>query len=831
MLSLLAVGSGAWAEVVENNETLPEVNVKAKRIANQSLPFAQGRKASDVVINGEKFKTRSATLGNALAGELGVHSNPFGGGASAPVIRGQEGVRVKILQNGSDVVDMSALSPDHAVAADTLLAKQVELVRGTPTLMYASASPAGVVNIVDNRIPDRVPVKGYEGEAVVRFDTASQEKASTVGATLGVGDHIAIRAEGLARKSENYKVPGINLGEKLYYLPDSNNKSHVGTIGASWIGSKGYIGASYSHRKDEYGIPGHNHMFDPCSAHIFDIQGNDFKHYDYLNVYPHLMGDEHMVKKLHFHCGTPYDANEPHNHNNVYGHKHDHSGPGPQIEMRSKRYDLRGEWRKPFPGIDKFKASIAYADYFHDELNDGKFYDDKDYGDSARKLKRKKAMERKGKPDASFSNKGFNTRLETYHTPIGNLKGVFGIQYQTQKSRVEQYHERFFKDRHVLAPNTNKQFSLFAVEQYRLKDFIFEAGARWEKQRIPIHYDHDALNRYIANHENEFKKIERPDLSAYKQKAFSYSGTALWDFHPNYRLSLSASHNERLPTPMELYYHGKHLATNSFEHGNKNLKKESSNNFEIGLIHQSEKWDYKISAYHNRFHNYIHNESLHRSGNLFIRRYNQTKARFYGIEGEAGYRFLPGHKATVFGDYVRGKLVNLPNIYGDKIYGPGYDCTDASGDIDTCYDLIGIETVHQPDRNAARVPPARLGFRLNSEFNERWSGSLEYTRVFAQNKTSTSLFTKERNLTEEEEETGEIKSSKLVPVPILEDATKGYHLVNAGISYRNKLGKSKYTVSLNGNNLLNEKVYIHNSYLPYVPQMGRNFVFNFNLQF
>nr|WP_026313215.1 TonB-dependent receptor plug domain-containing protein [Actinobacillus capsulatus] len=74
-----------------------------------------------------QLKHRSATLGNALAGELGIHSNPFSGGASKPIIRGQDSVRVKIMQNGTDVIDMSSLSPDHVVAADTL----VELVRDT----------------------------------------------------------------------------------------------------------------------------------------------------------------------------------------------------------------------------------------------------------------------------------------------------------------------------------------------------------------------------------------------------------------------------------------------------------------------------------------------------------------------------------------------------------------------------------------------------------------------------------------------------------------------------------------------------------------------------
>ncbi|EJS90374.1 hypothetical protein AAUPMC_08037, partial [Pasteurella multocida subsp. multocida str. Anand1_cattle] len=59
-------------------------------------------------------------------------------------------------------------------------------------------------------------------------------------------------------------------------------------------------------------------------------------------------------------------------------------------------------------------------------------------------------------------------------------------------------------------------------------------------------------------------------------------GSVDWLFHPNYRIGLTLSRNERLPTPMELYYHGQHLATNSFEHGNKNLRKESSNNIELG---------------------------------------------------------------------------------------------------------------------------------------------------------------------------------------------------------------------------------------------------------
>lgn len=120
-----------------------------------------------------------------------------------------------------------------------------------------------------------------------------------------------------------------------------------------------------------------------------------------------------------------------------------------------------------------------------------------------------------------------------------------------------------------------------------------------------MHYDRAALEEFIRRRTTPFRRSAKPNLADRRESAFSYSGTVLWDFSPANRLSLTASHNERLPAPMELYYHGKHLATQSFEHGNKELKKERSDNFEIGLAHDSGCLHYKISAYHNRFANYI----------------------------------------------------------------------------------------------------------------------------------------------------------------------------------------------------------------------------------
>ncbi|MDO5069285.1 MAG: TonB-dependent receptor [Neisseria zoodegmatis] len=850
---LLILSTQVWADVgAEHQQTLEEVTVVGKRQLRPQSFISGSRKASDVVIDGEKFKSRSATLGNALAGELGVHSNPFGGGASAPVIRGQEGVRVKILQNGSDVVDMSSLSPDHAVAADTLLAQQVELVRGTPTLLYAAASPAGVVNIVDKRIPERAPEKAVEGEAAVRFDTAADEKAANAGATFGLGKHVALRLEGLARKAHNYRVPGINLGERLDYLPDSHNRSNVGTAGVSWVGEKGYLGIAHSTRRDKYGLPGHNHMLDTVSVHIFNTAADAGRpERMYLNVYPHLMDDSDLGY-AHEHGGSGHEHNPKHSHDNPYGHKHDHSSAGPMVDMVSKRWDLRGEWRRPFAGVEKLKLTLAHAKYHHDELHDGKFHSASDEVEGIRENRRKDAEALKGKPESTFDSKGFNSRLEFYHLPVGGFKGMFGAQFSTLRSKAELTPRLGFSagasewwKRRLLPDHTDRRFSLFGLEQYRYKDFTVEAAMRWEKQRIPVHYDHHLLNQDFVR-----RSGSQPDLTARKEYARSYSTTLLWDFRPEDRLAFTASHNERVPTPMELYYHGKHLATNSYEFGNRDLKKESSNNFEISWRHASDNWDVKLSTYYNRFANYIHGESIRRFGNIHVRRYIQSKARFHGLEGEVGYRFAPDHKISLFGDYVRGKLFDLPPVRGKEMFrdpnpkndDPDYDpyddpnypwCYDEEGLEQFCpRESLGVQTIARPNRNAPRVSPVRLGFRWEKGWGPNWSTSLEYTHVFTQNKTSDSQFVREKTRDEKEIDQAEgIEGRDLTTEPISEDKTKGYHLLNAGIAYDKRTKWGSYKLSLNGNNLLNQKIYIHNSFLPYVPQPGRNFVFGVNVKF
>lgn len=112
------------------------------------------------------------------------------------MIRGQEGKRIKVLSSGNETLDMSAISPDHAVAVDSLLAKKVEILRGANTLLYSSGNAAGVVNVVDNKIPT-AEVVGVEGEVGLRTGSADNERLVNVALDVGLSKHFALHLEGL----------------------------------------------------------------------------------------------------------------------------------------------------------------------------------------------------------------------------------------------------------------------------------------------------------------------------------------------------------------------------------------------------------------------------------------------------------------------------------------------------------------------------------------------------------------------------------------------------------------------------------------------------------
>ncbi|WP_334007187.1 zinc piracy TonB-dependent receptor ZnuD [Acinetobacter colistiniresistens] len=675
-LSILAVVSvSTLAAETEQVSTLDTIRIKAHPLEQTSKDFA----VADTVVDQKHLQQGAVTIGDALSGEPGIYSNQFGAGSSRPVIRGQDGPRVKVLQNSSENIDVSTLSPDHAVTVDPALAKQVEVIRGPSTLLFGAGTVGGLVNVTDSKIPTQMPANGYEGNVGLRYNTGSDEKLATAGVTVALGDQVALRVEGLNREANDYIAPGyFHEGEKERRVGNTFAKGETVNVGLSWIYDRGFTGISYSNRQDKYGLPGHSHEYESC----------------------HLHG-------LSLHCGEhDHDDGDDHDHDHDHAHE-----AGPWIDLKSERYDVRTELNDPFAGFKKLRAQASYTDYKHDEIEEGTIA-------------------------TRFKNKGYDGRLELVHNPLGPWEGVIGTQYGQQK--LELTGEEAF-----LAPNTTKKWSVFALEHAQFNDVHVEVAARADQQKIDI--------------DDSLKK----DFSG---SAFSVSGAANWEFAPNYKLSLVTSHQERLPLAQELYANGGHFATNTYELGDDQLKKEKSNNVELGFHYDDNKFDYHVHVYHNWFDDYIYAQTLDRYKDFRLVKYTQDQARFYGAEAEAGYQISSMYKVGVFGDYVRGKIDN---------------------------------------ENAPRVPAGRLGTKVNADFGDGFSGSAEYYHVFQQDK-----------------------------IAAYETDTQSYNMVNLGVAYTGKYSNvGDYRVFLNANNLLDDQVYQHASFLSTIPQVGRNFTVGVNFNF
>ena len=420
-LSILAVASvSVFAAENEQATTLDTIRIKAHPLEQTSKDFA----VADTVVDQKRLAQGAVTIGEALSGETGISSNQFGAGSSRPVIRGQDGPRVKILQNSSENIDVSTLSPDHAVTVDPALAKQVEVIRGPSTLLFGAGTVGGLVNVTDSKLPTAMPEKGYEGNATLRYNTGSDEKLATAGVTLGLGDQVALRVEGLKREANDYIAPDyVHEGEKERRVDNTFAKGQTVNVGLSWIYDRGFTGISYSNRQDQYGLPGHSHEYESC----------------------HLHG-------LSLHCGEHDHDEDGHDHEN---HDQDHAHEaGPWIDLKSERYDVRTELDEPFAGFKKLRAQASYTDYQHDEIEEDTIA-------------------------THFKNKGYDGRLELVHNPLGAWEGVIGTQYGQQK--LELTGEEAF-----LAPNTTKKWSVFALEHAQLNDVHVELAARADQQKIDI---------------------------------------------------------------------------------------------------------------------------------------------------------------------------------------------------------------------------------------------------------------------------------------------------------------------------------------------------------
>jgi len=403
---------------------LEEILVSGAPITRDPFDLLQGAS----ILEGAEFDRRlESTIGETLRSLPGVNSNYFAPGASRPIIRGQGEGRVRMLVNGLGAFDASTASPDHAVAAETLTTKRVEVLRGPATLLYGSNAAAGVVNIIDTRLPTEAPEEGVASEVMATYGTAADERAISASLDAAIAGNLVFHADGSYRNTNDLEIPGFaesarlraleeedefdheNEGEEeneaFGVLPNSDVENWSGSAGASYVDKRGYFGFSVGLIENEYGV-----------------------------------GDEH-----------DHDNDHDVDHENDAEFAEEEEGGPIRIDSKQWRAELGGA--REFDGfLRKAELRIGYGDYRHFELAGQEV-------------------------ETRFDNEAWEGRLELEQRNIGPIEGAYGLQLRARDFGSEGA-EAF------VPPTDTVQWGLFGLQKVEFDKLHLEYGGRIERQSV-----------------------------------------------------------------------------------------------------------------------------------------------------------------------------------------------------------------------------------------------------------------------------------------------------------------------------------------------------------
>ncbi|ESS71299.1 TonB-dependent receptor [Methyloglobulus morosus KoM1] len=317
--------SNALVQIANADDLSPPQQLEEVVVYGNGLKQATAKSARPMtVLDGEALRTKvGQTIGDTLSNELGITSQSFGAGVGTPVIRGQSGSRVRVMQNSIGNNDASNLSPDHANGVDPIIAERVEVLRGPSTLLYGNGAIGGIVNVIDNRIPESVPDKVIGGAGEQRYNSVSDETSSALkleGGKSGFAYHL----DGFYRDQGNTHIGGLAIDEAAVrqFDPSFNSipigqlqnsdgvidntqaRSRGGSVGLTYIGDAGLAGAATNHLDKVYGIA------------------------------PNGKGGEPVT-----------------------------------INLKQTKYDFKAQLNQPFTFAQEIRMKLGYTDYRHDELD------------------------------------------------------------------------------------------------------------------------------------------------------------------------------------------------------------------------------------------------------------------------------------------------------------------------------------------------------------------------------------------------------------------------------------------------------------------------------
>ena len=390
-------------------------------------------------------------IGDLLAKLPGVSSTSFAPGSSRPVLRGQQGERVRVLIDGVGTADVSNTSVDHATTIEPITVERIEVLRGPAVLLYGSQAIGGAVNVIDKRIPTRMPDEAFHLDAFAGVDSATNLRTGAASLDVGIGSNLVFHADGSWRKTGNVEIGGFQLAEGLReelleeaaekeadgepeeaadfredanqrgFIPNSDVESWTVNAGLGLILGESTFGAAIGWYDTNYGVikrPGLEH------AHGGEEGGEEEEEEE---------GEENV-----------------------------------RIDLQQFRADFKGDIYLGDGAIERMKLRVGYSDYTHTEF------------------------EGPGEVGTVFDATSIEARAELVQNAGGALRGSTGVQFLHRDFSAvgaEAY----------VPPNLTDQLALFTLQEWGTGPIQIEAAARAEftnveAQTLGIERDYDTFS-------------------------------------------------------------------------------------------------------------------------------------------------------------------------------------------------------------------------------------------------------------------------------------------------------------------------------------------------
>ncbi len=582
------------------------------------------------VLSEDELKIKqAATLGETLKNEVGVHSSYYGPVASTPIIRGLDGPRVLITQNGLDVGDASRVGPDHVVASETSTATQIEVLRGPATLFYGSGAIGGVVNVVDDRVPTS---SDEQVDYLLQYNDVSNEQQASVNVQTG-NENFAFHLDAFWRDSKDYKLAGEADVHEEEHEHEEHSKERLensaatasgATLGASYLFDDGYLGFSYGFMDRKYGIPGHIHEEDH---------------------------EEEVSQPL---------VTEP-NEEGVYA------------KMHQDRWQVLGEYNFQQLFISKVSTKFSYSDYQHQEIEHGLvgttftnksnearidlFHHDFHGWQGAWTFHYKssdfKAIGEEAFSPPAKSNMTATAWLEEKH--FGPILLQLGARIEHVIIDAQESHIGFDGEHEAHADNVHDAHEHEEMISFELQSFTpisASAGLVWDYQQ--------GYNLGFS--------------MALSQRAAS-SGE-LFSFGPHI-----GTNTFEVGAMFDIHHEGDEIHVELAEQA---PSVETSLNFDVTWRKFNGDFGYVVSAFYNRIDDYYyqqytglffeeghehgHDDEHENESGLPILVYQQDDVEMFGGEAEFVYQVSSAVKTSLFADYIIARLIgnydkdNLPRI-------------------------------------------------------------------------------------------------------------------------------------------------------------------------